>query len=298
MVLKQYQMVCDYRKNEMLVDSFNELVKLTFGMDFSNWYKRGCWSDNYICYPFADGGHIIANASINKMVLTMGDKKVDIVQIGTVMTHPDYKNQGLAAKLLNYIIEKYEKENSFLYLFANNSVLDFYPRFGFQKITESRYSLEAAMLTKANKEQETWRKLNMDHEADFVLVKQFAQQRVPVSTSFGIAENGDLLMFYALVVFPEAIYYDSANDIIIFFEQDGEKLHIFDIVSKQQIDAVQAISSIVPAEIESIQFYFVPDSNHLHIRSELITETDDTLFMRPVTDMDKASFVFPITSHI
>lgn len=43
------------------------------------------------------------------------------------MTHPDYRNQGLAAKLLNHIIGKYEKEYDYIYLFANETVLDFYP---------------------------------------------------------------------------------------------------------------------------------------------------------------------------
>lgn len=45
------------------------------------------------------------------------------------MTHPDYRGQGLAKKLLEHVIAKYEDQYDFLYLFANDTVLDFYPKF-------------------------------------------------------------------------------------------------------------------------------------------------------------------------
>lgn len=58
------------------------------------------------------------------------------------MMHPDYRNQGLSGKLMNHIIEVYEQEYNFIYLFANESVLDFYPKFGFEKVQESSFSLK------------------------------------------------------------------------------------------------------------------------------------------------------------
>ncbi|GIO00553.1 hypothetical protein J5TS2_12210 [Brevibacillus halotolerans] len=62
------------------------------------------------------------------------------------MTHPDYRNKGLSGKLMHYIIDKYEKECDFIYLFANETVLDFYPKFGFEKLQESSFYLKVAFI--------------------------------------------------------------------------------------------------------------------------------------------------------
>lgn len=55
------------------------------------------------------------------------------------MTHPDNRHLGLAAKLMKHIIEKYEKDYDFIYSFANDTVLEFYPKFDFGQVQESNY---------------------------------------------------------------------------------------------------------------------------------------------------------------
>lgn len=64
------------------------------------------------------------------------------------MTHPNYRGQGLAKNLLNHVIAKYEDQYDFLYLFANDTVLDFYPKFGFERIEESSFTVDACNLKK------------------------------------------------------------------------------------------------------------------------------------------------------
>ncbi|WP_238327465.1 GNAT family N-acetyltransferase [Paenibacillus gorillae] len=53
---------------------------------------------------------MIANASINKMTVVSNGKEYKAIQVGTVMTHPDYRSQGLSGKLMKHILEKYEQE--------------------------------------------------------------------------------------------------------------------------------------------------------------------------------------------
>ena len=40
-----YQVEKDYRNNDSLRKSFNELVEKTFGFNFENWYQNGFWGD-------------------------------------------------------------------------------------------------------------------------------------------------------------------------------------------------------------------------------------------------------------
>lgn len=129
--MTNYQLVYDYKDNLKYRVSFNELAKFVFNLDFSKWYEKGCWNDQYICYSYIDGDKIIANASVSKMTIIVNGKEYKAIQIGTVMTHPNYRNKGLARKLMDHIIDIYQDQYEFIYLFANESVLDFYPKFGF-----------------------------------------------------------------------------------------------------------------------------------------------------------------------
>lgn len=65
--MAKYELVSDYRHNEKLKASFNDLAMKTFGLDFRGWYNKGYWNDQYIPYSFVQAGKVIANASIYKM---------------------------------------------------------------------------------------------------------------------------------------------------------------------------------------------------------------------------------------
>ena len=55
------------------------------------------------------------------------------IQLGTIMTDKNYRNQGLSKYLMNIVLKEFSEKNDEVYLFANDSVLYFYPKFGFQK---------------------------------------------------------------------------------------------------------------------------------------------------------------------
>lgn len=63
------------------------------------------------------------------------------------MTETDYRNQGLIRKIMEEIEQDYADRVDGMYLFANDDVLNFYPKFGFQKATEYQYSKEVKMDT-------------------------------------------------------------------------------------------------------------------------------------------------------
>ena len=58
------------------------------------------------------------------------------------MTDPDYRNQGLAARLMKHVIELYEKECDGIYLFGNLDAVGFYSKLGLKTINEYRYFIK------------------------------------------------------------------------------------------------------------------------------------------------------------
>ncbi|MGV8984219.1 GNAT family N-acetyltransferase, partial [Clostridium sp.] len=136
----KYSYVTNYRNNDVLRNSFNELTKKTFSFNFIDWFKNGFWGEKYIPYSFVHSGKVIANVSFNLMDCSMDGVEKHFIQIGTVMTDVEYRGQGLSRYIMEKIIEEYKEKVDGIYLFGNDSVANFYPKFGFTKSTEYQYS--------------------------------------------------------------------------------------------------------------------------------------------------------------
>ena len=140
--MTEYQFIKDYKSTEPYRLSFNELAHQTFRIDFEHWYQQGCWKDRYICYSFLHNDKVIANVSVNLMDIILNQLTYKAIQLGTVMTDPAYRNQGLSRRLMEIIIEEYRSECDFMYLYANKTVLDFYTKFGFSQVPEPSYTFD------------------------------------------------------------------------------------------------------------------------------------------------------------
>lgn len=120
--------------------AFDDLAQSIFGLSFEPWYQNGHWSDKYIPYTLFDGDLAVANVSVNTMTFTSANAgRLHGIQLGTVMTHPAYRGRGLSRFLMEQVLAEWKDKWDFLYLFANDTVLDFYPQFGFYPVKESCY---------------------------------------------------------------------------------------------------------------------------------------------------------------
>ncbi|HAC2552742.1 TPA_asm: GNAT family N-acetyltransferase [Listeria monocytogenes] len=288
-----YEMISDYKDNKMYRDSFNKLAESTFDINFEEWFRSGFWNDKYVCYSYIDNNEVISNVSINKMNLTYQGENYSALQIGTVMTHPNYRGQGLAKNLLNHVIAKYEDQYDFLYLFANDTVLDFYPKFGFERIEESSFTVDACNL---KKKASKLKKLNPDNKTDFQLISRIVSKRASLSNILDVKESEDLLMFYVLIALKNELYYLEELDVIVLMEQEGTDLYVLDILSTKKLDVVEVLSYLSTKKIETIHLLFTPEKSK-YIDAAYIIETEDMLFVRPNVLTSENYFLFPATSH-
>ncbi|WP_399632489.1 GNAT family N-acetyltransferase [Sporosarcina sp. SG10008] len=291
----KYELVSDYRNNESLKENFNTLAMKTFELDFRGWYKKGYWDEKYIPYSFVDEGKVIANASINKMSIVINGKMCEGIQIGTVMTDEDYRNQGLAKQLMQHIMKEYENTCDFMYLFANDTVLDFYPKFGFTRLNESEFSLDLAKSSiQMNKDAKVKR---LTIEIDLALLEKFAENRHVNSTILDVENNESLLMFYFTLAFREAIFYVENLETIVLMEEEEDTLHIFDIISLKVPNIEAVLASIVKETTKKVVFYFTPDFTIEGMTATIMPNDDDALFVLTKKSLLKGNFMFPLTSH-
>lgn len=135
------KIVKHYADNKALRDSFNVLAEQTFGLNFESWYQNGFWKENYEPYSVVVDGEVVANVSVNRTDMVYGGSRKKLLQLGTVMTKPECRHRGYIRAIMAEI-EKDFPDVDGVYLFANDSVVQFYPKFGFRKGAEYLYTQE------------------------------------------------------------------------------------------------------------------------------------------------------------
>ena len=135
------ELIRHYMADDGLRAALNALTRKTFGFDFEAWYAAGGWEGDYLPYSLMDGGRMIANVSANRMRFLLGGRERRFIQLGTVMTDEAYRRQGLASRLMRTAMDELRGECDGFYLFGDLGALGFYDSLGFERITQTRYSL-------------------------------------------------------------------------------------------------------------------------------------------------------------
>jgi len=274
--MKQIRFERGYKYNNTLRKSYSDLSSLTFGIEFEEYYQKGFWSDRYIPFSYIYQDKVIANVSVNLLDFIIQGEKKKALQIGTVMTHPDFQQRGLSTNLMNKVLAEYSNACDFIYLFANKDVLDFYPKFGFETFNEHISFMNFV----GNKDQNTiLRKLDIKDLRDRKFIYEFVSTRSPVSSVFSTLNTEGIFMFYCLNVFPQNIYYLTDEDVIVVFQQEQQTLHLYDIVSKKEIEIEPILKKISDFSTEKIIFHYTPAYRDIQIESKLFTG-NEILFVK------------------
>lgn len=134
------RIVKGYRADDALRRSFDALAQRTFGLTFEDWYQNGFWGDDYVPYSVVVDGAVAANVSVNRTDFVLDGEKKRFIQLGTVMADERYRGRGMIRRLMAEVERDCAGKADGVYLFANDTVLDFYPKFGFRRAAEVRYA--------------------------------------------------------------------------------------------------------------------------------------------------------------
>lgn len=294
--MEQFKFIKNYLQNDKYRKSFNELGMKNFSINYDVWYKEGYLGKDYINYSFIYDEKVVANVSINKFnVIYKGELK-KAIQLGAVMTEEHYRNNGLIRKLMDIILKEYENYD-LIYLFANDSVLDFYPKFGFKKVIEGKYEMDTNNISKLKLNNDKVIKLNLENEEHKNIIKRLAKNRSPISQELGIINDSTILNLYCNYEFRDDLYYIKEEDTIIILRRENNVVNLFDIVSLGDFKLDNIILKILRKEDKQIQFNFIPKSKKYEIDFKLEDRTQDTLFVKDGKENLKDGIVFPKTSH-
>lgn len=273
----EFEIVKNYRENETLRHSFEKLAQETFGIDFESWYQNGFWTNRYNPYSVLLDGEIVANVSVNQMKMRLAEKEYHFIQLGTVMTYEKHRNKGYIRRIMEEIEKDYAEVDGF-YLFGNDSVLDFYPKFGFKPAQE--FQMVKGKVKNCNDNginTFTAKKVPMETPNDWEFMVQQIEKSVP-NSRFEMVDNSQLAMFYLSSFMKDNVYFVESENAYVVAEVDGTELLLTAIYAEQVVDLDKVIAAF-GNEIEEVKLGFTPleDSGFETIPYK---EEDCTLFLK------------------
>lgn len=294
-ITSTYQLISNYKDNELFRNSYNELTRNTYGFDFEAWYQYGYWSDKHIPYSLLDNTHnfkMIANASINIMEFhtPLGDKTY--LQIGTVMTDSNYRKKGLSRYLLEHILREWEHKTDGIFLFANDSVLDFYPKFGFKKCLEYQYSKDIiATPTYTAQKKDMTNRENQTLLFDSILNSK-------TMSKFAMLNNPQLIMFYVTSFMKNNVYYIKELNAYAIIEKTKHTLILHDVFVDTILPLDIIINALADKDTNKVVLNFTPMDTDGY-RKSILTEEDTTLYVlgKDFDFIEKEQLMFPSLSH-
>lgn len=290
-----------YKDDSTALDSFNQLTEKTFGFNFVDWHAAGHFGDMYVPHVMAEGKEVISNVSVNRMQFDIGGKIKNFIQLGTVMTDTEYRGQGLNRKLMEAVIREYADKADGIYLFGNDSVLDYYPKFGFVPCEEYEY-----YFTYENNESVipySMEKVNMADEARAkrvydIIENYFVRENVPnENDAMYMSENIGLYHFWLDSEYSDSVYYLPECGAYVVGGVENRKLYLYEIIGKRRVKPERVAKAFGEGFSEVVLGYTPVHREGLSVR--IHKEEDCTLFVRgnAFDCVSKNRMMFPVLSH-
>ena len=243
------ELISDYMLSGEKRAMLNDLTRRTFWFDFESWVSGGYYTGEYIPYSFEENGRLLANVSANVMRFLQNGEQCVYIQLGTVMTDEEHRRQGLARRLMEQVLARYENADS-VYLFANLDALGFYQKIGFEQAQEYRWTLKAAV-----KRAQSGLFEPLGNSAELRARYREAVRRGAVFSRFQQLNRYGLQMFYTAQ--HNGVYYSRALDCFAVMEAEGGSLVLSSVVGKENVPLEQVIAHI-GTEYDRLTLGFAP----------------------------------------
>ena len=256
------ELISNYRNVPEYRQAFFDFIPQVFpGGSFTEWHKRGCWEDDYQGHAIYDhqNKQMLANVSVGLMDIYIDGQLKRGVQFSSVGTLPQARKKGYSQQLIEHVLAKHADATDLFFLFANPSVTDFYPRFGFHQLQEHNFRADYPKDIQPNF---SAIQLDVDKPADWQLITSFTTNRCPVTKVFGTTNEANVLNWSLLYTFRRKTWYLPQQQIIMVAETKEGVLYIYDILSKQSFSNIafmQMLPLISLPNTHTIEFQFTPE---------------------------------------
>ncbi len=258
-------------------------------LDLQQAYQNGLLDTSVVPFGvFDDQDRALSILNATTMDLRICGKPYRAVQIGTVATLPEFRGRGLAARLLKHVLQLYEPKTAFQFLFANDSVLDFYPKFGFEHVHQI-----AHYMVPAGTDNTLLSRIDLEAPDGLPFLRDLLCCRDIISNTMGVLENAKLTELYCRTQYATKLWTDENSEIIVVATVDGATLNVHDIIAKRL--PASFFLDLTSEGISRIAVGFTPD--RFEGQFETSVPDEDSMFVRRAFPKDIGGFRFPSLAY-
>jgi len=252
-------------------EGYFRLAHTMFGLNFDKWYDSGFWSrDRFIPYVLYHKGVAVSSVGVCVNEVQWQNTTQRYAQISTVMTLPEYRRRGLNRWLMEYVLREWRDYCDAIYLLGNDSVVDFYPKFGFEEFTEYDFTVP---VRKAKGEV---KKLDINELEDLVILVQKYRESNPFAALK--VNNISQMLFHCMQFLSDDIFYVEQYDAVAIVRHRGNKMTCYDVFASANCRLDDILGVLANESTEYAQLGFTPkdletctvvesqeEDNHLYV---------------------------------
>jgi len=267
---QEYKFIQNALHDKFTRTSYFQLVQQIYGLEFEKWYQSDFWDNRFIPYIIMDENIAVSSVAVCINDITWENQRKRYIQISTVMTLPEYRNKGLNRHLMEVVLKEWEDKCDAIYLLANDSVVDFYPKFGFEKFHEYQYSKPVV------KSDGVYRQLDIKDPDDWnLIIKKYMPGNLFADLK---AENVSQFVFHCTHSFSKDIYYVEKYDAVVIARLENERLYCYDIFAGDHCRIDDILSIMANESTKTACLGFTPKSG-VDYTIQLLQEKDTHFFV-------------------
>lgn len=246
-----FEYVTDYRDDAELRGQFDELTREVFeGFSLEPWYQSGYWDDTYVCHSLLDRvtREMVANVSVSRLAMRVQGRELLGFQVGTVATRKSFRGRGLSRLLFRKVLHLVGPRP--LFLFANESVLDFYPKFGFRQVPAQSLAVSQPSPEKSW----SWTPARLDNPRVCQLIRG---ERI-ASEVFDVLSPA-LNLFHLQAFHRKHLYLSEDEEVLLVAERQGSQLDVHGLFASLRPDPEWLLGQLSWPGCETIRYHFEPD---------------------------------------
>jgi predicted N-acetyltransferase YhbS len=275
-------------------DRFFDFVASNFqaGRTFSDWGALGGWVDGYDVFAMVVDNQIVSTVGRQSMRYVINGETRNGYQIGAVATHANHRNHGLARLLMKKVLSQLDAPDQPVILFANPSVLNFYPQFGFRRIAQTAFIAHTDLHPVGSLAPS----LDFTRPADRAWLADHCARARVIGQSFAARDYYPILLFHLARQPRMAFRLDSFGAVLIA-QQNGERLLIEDLFATRPFSLRDALPHVCVQPVRTIEFGFHPEAWWPDAESQSLHDDGSPLFVLGAATEVKEPVRFPDLAH-
>jgi hypothetical protein len=177
-------------------------------------------------------------------------------------------------------------------LFANSSVLDFYPRFGFRRLAQSGFIGHVDVHPAGTLAPS----LDLARPADRAWLADHCAQSGAIGQRFAARDYYPTMLFHLMRQSQSVFRLDSFGAVMIV-QQHGDRLLIEDLLATRPFSLTEALPHVCTQPVRTLEFGFHPEAWWPNAERQALDDAGSPLFARGAAVAVKEPIRFPDLAH-